>query len=260
MPVGVYRDPLVLLDELGITEPEEILLEAIAAHCGATILAQPLTGCEARILGYGDTAIITVNAAASPERRRFSAAHELGHWLRHRGKLAQACSEEMLAECWQVKDREAEANRFAASLLLPDPLFVPRARNRPITFEAVRDLADVFRTSLSATAIRLVERGSYPAMVLCCGPKGRKWFVRGDDVPEELFPRREPGPGSVAHRLLRDPASSGGCEEVDCDDWFAHEDAGRYVVREDSRRIAKNLVLTLLWWEDESQLLDLDED
>ena len=40
-----------LLQELGITEPEEIDLEAIAYYVGATIKRRPLDGCEARIVG-----------------------------------------------------------------------------------------------------------------------------------------------------------------------------------------------------------------
>jgi Zn-dependent peptidase ImmA (M78 family) len=68
-----------LLHDLGITEPKEIDLEAIAFHAGARVRRQPLDGCEARIVGHGDRAIITVNARSSYRRNRFSIAHELGH-------------------------------------------------------------------------------------------------------------------------------------------------------------------------------------
>jgi Zn-dependent peptidase ImmA (M78 family) len=83
-----YKSPASLLDELGIREPEEIAIEAIAEYCGATILYQPLQGAEARIVGHGDRAIITVNEAVPIGRRRFSGAHELGHWMCDRGKHA----------------------------------------------------------------------------------------------------------------------------------------------------------------------------
>lgn len=259
MPPGAYRSPSDLLDDLGITEPDEIIVEALAAHCGATILEQPLAGCEARLIGYGDRAIITVNSMSSVERRRFSAAHELGHWVRDRGRVVAACSEEMLAGRWQDKGRESGANRFAADLLLPDPIFRPHARNRPITLSTVRDLGTSFRTSVTATAIRLVELGSLPGMVLCSGHKGRLWFVRGPDVPKVLFPLKAPGKGSVAYDLLQGKTDAGGAE-VDADNWIDHPDAGHYEIHEDSMRITKDLVLTLLWWKDEAQIVDLDED
>jgi hypothetical protein len=259
MAPSAYRGPFDLLDDLGITEPDEIIIEALAAHCGATILDEPLAGCEARLIGYGDRAVITVNSASSVERRRFSAAHELGHWVRDRGRVAVACSEEMLAGKWQDKSRESGANRFAADLLLPDPIFRPRAKNRPITLSTVRGLGTAFRTSVTATAIRLVELGSLPGMVICSGPKGRLWFVKGPDVPMALFPLRAPGKGSVAYDLLQGKMDAGDAD-VEADNWIDHPEAGRYEIHEDSMHITKDLVLTLLWWKDEAQIIDLDGD
>jgi Zn-dependent peptidase ImmA (M78 family) len=171
MARAFYNDSAALLDDLGITEPDEIMIEALAAHCGATIIEQPLSGCEARLIGYGDKAIITVNSSSSIERRRFSAAHELGHWVRDKGRVAAACSEEMLVTRWQDKDRETSANRFAANLLLPDRIFRPRAKNRPITLHTVQELGFAFKTSITATAIRVVELGSIPGWYCAPAPK-----------------------------------------------------------------------------------------
>src|ERR1017187_10341105 len=95
-----FTAPAALLDELGITGPSEIILEAIAYRCHATIVYEPLTGCEARILGNDKEAIVTVNSNAPRERQRFSAAHELGHWMRDRGKVAFACTERTLLGEW----------------------------------------------------------------------------------------------------------------------------------------------------------------
>ena len=66
----VYRSPQTLLYELGITEPHEIDVEAIAYHCGAIVNYRHLDGCSARIIGYGDRAAISVDAN-SIRRRRF---------------------------------------------------------------------------------------------------------------------------------------------------------------------------------------------
>jgi hypothetical protein len=56
------------------------LLPALAYYSGARVRTRPLDGCEARIIGVGNQAIITVNAHSPPRRKRFSIAHELGHW------------------------------------------------------------------------------------------------------------------------------------------------------------------------------------
>lgn len=50
-----------ILQALGIEEPGEIDLEAVAWHMGVTVRYRPLDGCEARIIGNGARAIATIN-------------------------------------------------------------------------------------------------------------------------------------------------------------------------------------------------------
>ena len=83
-----------LLKSLGVTEPAEIDICAIAQSRGATVVEKRLTGCEARIVGYGERAIIVVNSESIPSRKRFSAAHELGHWMRDAGTIGFGCNPE----------------------------------------------------------------------------------------------------------------------------------------------------------------------
>lgn len=251
--------PDVLLDELGISEPSEINLETIAAYCGATIVYEPLDGCAAQIVGHGERAIITVDAHARRARQRFSAGHELGHWMYDRGRIAFACTSGNFNRDWHEGSRERRANRYAAELLLPTRIFGPRARGLPVTFESTRALANAFETSLTATAIRLVELGSHLAMVVCCDGGVLKWFIRSNDIPRELWPLERPGQGSAAARLLAG-ATKVDPQHVDADEWISHRDAHRYTVHEDSVLVQPNLTLTLLWWEDEQQLLDLDDE
>jgi len=252
-----YKSPATLLEELGITEPHDIKVEAIAEYCGATIVYEPLTGCDARILGHGDRAVIAVNSISLRERQRFSGAHELGHWMRDRGKIAFACAEMVFAAEWGEENPEVRANRYAADLLLPPPMFSPRAKNKDITLATARNLAKDFQTSLTATAIRLVELGSFPAMIVCYELGKRRWFTRGPDVPSVLWPLNEPGRGTVAYDLIEGTATSDGPVDVYADSWFDLPGAGRYEVREDSVRISDRFVLSLLWWKDERQILDL---
>jgi len=46
--------------------------------------------------------------------------------------------------------------------------------------------------------------------------------------------------------------------DVDADEWIDAEDAEDYVVREHSRKIGLDRVLTLLWWKDQRQVLAID--
>ncbi|MDX6444632.1 MAG: hypothetical protein QOH71_1706 [Blastocatellia bacterium] len=253
-----------LLQELGITEPLDIKIEAIAEHCGATIVYQRLNGSAARILGFGDRAFITVDSASRRERQRFSAAHELGHWMLDRGKVASfVCAEKIFATEWVNDNPERRANRYAADLLLPPLMFEPRAKNLEITFATVELLAHEFQTSLTATAIRLVEHGSFPAMVICSELGRRKWFIPGPDIPREIWPRDAPGAYTCAYDLFQGNHKEGPPTDIQADGWITHPQSRKYSLREHSKKISVDLVLTLLWWKDESQLLDLqgeDED
>lgn len=255
--VASYKSPAVLLDELGIVEPQDIKIEAIAEYCGATIVYESLKGCEARILGHGNRAIITVNRTSSRERQRFSGAHELGHWMRDRGKIAFACTELVFATEWGNENPEWQANRYAAELLLPKSMFFPRAKNKEITFATVRNLAKDFVTSLTATAIRLIELGSFPAILVCYDEGKRRWFTRAPDVPQLLWPRMEPASYTSAYDLIHGVTSAEGPADVCADGWFEIRSADRYEVREDSIKISDRFVLSLLWWKDERQILDL---
>ncbi len=94
-------------------------------------------------------------------------------------------------------------------------------------------------------------------MLVCNSPEGRRWFVRGPDVPDSVWPTDSPGSDSIAVDLLRGHAKEEGPADVYVDTWIDGEKGGQFSVKEDSVRITSTLVLSLLWWENESFLLDL---
>lgn len=250
--------PEEILSRLGITEPSDLDVEAIAYTCGATILPQPLTGCEANIIGFGDKAIITVNSNSIPTRQRFSSGHELGHWMKDRGQSAFACLNIQIDSEWTSNNPETRANRFASDLLLPISMFVPLAKGRPMTLETVCDLASIFRMSRTATAIRLVSYGSFPAMLLYYVDGKRKWFLRpSNDIPRSLFPADRLDAHSLTAGLLAGKTTDATGGEVRADHWFERDNAENYYIRESCFKTAADSVIVILWWEDERQLVDI---
>lgn len=244
------RSPAELLAALGIVDPADIDVAAIAQHCGATVVVEPLSGCEARVLGYGDRAVITVDAASSSTRQRFSAAHELGHWLADRGRVAHhLCAERELAAVGPGTSPEQRANRFAAELLLPAAMVRAHLRGAPVGLETAHSLADRFRTSLSAAAVRLVELAPTPALLLCFAP-GRsrwKWHFRSTAVAKGLWPRSLPAAGSAAAALLANASAAGGTSELPGSVWFRRPEAHLLRVREESAAFS-GYVLSVLSW------------
>ena len=250
-----FRPAAALLRELGISEPEEIDIEAIAQYCGATVIYGRLTGSEARIIGVDDRAIITVNRSSSRGRERFSAAHELGHWLRDAGEVALLCDPDS-AFGDSTSNRETRANEYAADLLLPTAMFTQRAEARAMTLQTAAALAETFTASLTATAIRLVQLGSYPAMVVVSDAEEMRWFRRGSDVPDSLWPR-VPSERTFAHDIARGTTDRGR-GDVYVDEWLSGT-TERHVVHEESRRLTEELVISMLWWMDETPLQNIVE-
>ncbi len=246
-----YRPAVDLLKELGITEPSEIDIEAIAQYCDATVTYGTLSGSEARIVGADESAIITVNRNGGRGRERFSAAHELAHWLRDAGEIALLCNPHRAFDESAGVNRESRANDYAADLLMPKFMFSPRSKGRVMTLATASELAEVFTTSLTSTAIRLIQLGSFPAVVVASDATRIRWFRRGPDVPESLWPR-VPGRKTFAHDLARGQRD-GGAGHVYVDEWFSGADE-RHNIHEDSRRITDDLVLSILCWTDEEPL------
>ena len=246
-----------LLQTLGVKEPEQIDLNAIAFFCGADVRERTLDGCDARIIGAGDRAIITIDENSNEYRKRFSIGHELGHWLADRGRISFTCRQSDFQNFHgNGLDKEAMANRFAAELLMPKAMFRNAANGLSITFDSVKLLAKQFRTSLTATAIRIVELGSYPCLVTCFDQHGRRWYWSNHTVPAGLRPYRLLQEGSEAHSILWGGSVYQGPVEIDADIWIDHPGSEDYVIVEDSLRGPDDTILTLLWWRDEKQIIE----
>ena len=109
-----------------------------------------------------------VSAADILPRRRFSAAHELGHFVLHRASMARFRydTDKTLLEADAAADpMEAEANRFAAELLIPEEVLQARAKELkgeyptcPRTVLAYR-LASELLVSREAMRYRLKQLG-----------------------------------------------------------------------------------------------------
>ncbi len=244
-----WEEPEELLRHLGVETPEGIDVEAICYYCRAPIIYRRMRGCEARIVSFRGTAVIVVNEASHPFRQRFSAAHELAHWMLDSRDQAHSVTGE------QYRESEGRADRWAADLLMPASMFTADAEGRDVTFDTVRDLARRYRTSLTATALRLVRLGSFPSMLVCSRRAERwKWFYRGPGVPQEMWPRDQPGPGTSAHELLRGRRVSSGPRIVGAEGWLERKDAWWFEISEDSVAVQRGEVLSLLWWRELGQL------
>jgi len=97
---------------------------------------------------------IGLNAREPLSRKRFTLAHEIGHFLLHKGKLESGVFEEdtMYRGTGMSSVEEIQANQFAADLLMPMEL-IHRLIGKGM--KGVRDLAAELQVSEPALKIRL---------------------------------------------------------------------------------------------------------
>jgi hypothetical protein len=245
-----------LLQQLGVTEPQEIDLEAIAYHVGAKVRFRPLCGCEAHIVGCAGRAIITVKRDSSARRKRFSIAHELGHWRYHRGKTLVCRVEEYRPR--DAASPEKVADGYAADLLMPRYLFVPMASAiERISFDSIGRLAESFKTSLTATAIRFVDLDQFLGFVVSHTSRGRRWFARAPSVPRHWFPREDLDEKSFAFGIqFGGRPDDGAPRKIGAEAWFDRQGASRFTVREQTVRVARDETVSLVLIDDKAMLED----
>lgn len=159
--------------------------------------------------------LVTNKSRESP-RARFSFAHELGHYFLdwHRRSLeGGAPAHGSFADFQSNNLVEREADQFAANLLLPSKRVKKAARGRIDAEEIVR-LANVFGTSISATAMRCARLNLAPLIVMRWTQQGRAWCWSSDEYEERTRNRafrsieRIP-PDSVTRQVLNSGQADG---------------------------------------------------
>ena len=255
-----------VLDELGIRDPKDLLLlEEIAYVRGATVVDRPLRGMEARITIIGKRAVISVSdTVRSVSRRRYSIAHELGHFEMHRSESSLSlCTEKDIGdEAAEIsKGREQEANAFAASLLMPRRFFKPLCQASEPSIDAIADLARVFSTSLTATGIRYTQFTKEAAVLVFSQAGVVRWFKGSgafDDLELYIPVGERLEKGTLAFSCYHTGTVSRAPKRVAASAWVDSASCrpGAKILEHSTPILGNDGVLTMLWIDDDI----LDED
>lgn len=145
-------------ENLFLTKPPLPILE-VAESYGLSVLEADFSN-QPGLSGILDVEkqIIFVNKTDSPSHKRFTIAHELGHWLLHREAVEQKDSSLVLYYRrplgGETDDKEKEANCFAANLLVPIAQLKLYCR-----YYSGQELADLFAVSQQVIGYRLQALG-----------------------------------------------------------------------------------------------------
>ncbi|NYT60277.1 ImmA/IrrE family metallo-endopeptidase [Alcaligenaceae bacterium] len=239
-----------LIANLGISTPEDLDIEAIAFDSQVEVVYEPMTGCEASLVGYRDRAIATINPSKVRGRERFSVAHELGHWHLHRGRSFRCRVDDPDTNLSSDRALEREADSFAAHLLLPRSLFNPLIKSFGTpTFQQLINVAHDFETSILTTTLRLANVNTQPVIVACYDRNGKRWAVPAQDIPTRWRLKEELDEDSFTYDLLHYGKECQGLRKQPADVWFINNDAGEYEVQEQCLVSTAGTALVLLYLE-----------
>lgn len=222
-----------LIRELGI---DHLPIDPIEIAESLGIVVEPKCtedGVSGMLIRVGNEfGIVYATHIESEGFRRFSVAHEIGHF-RIPGHIDAVLEHGQIHEShagFVAGDKyEREADEFAATLLMPSKLFVREMRSHGDGLQAVRGLAEKCVTSLPAAAIRYVQLAEVPvAMVVstdACidycfmsdpmrGFDGLLWPRKGQQLPVDS----ETEEFNLAPQNIS--ASERAASEVDLRVWF----------------------------------------
>lgn len=160
-----------LAEACGFTRPP-IDVERVAKHLQLKIAYAELgEGVSGLLISKGDRTAIAVQGSDASNRKRFTIAHEIGHfYLRHQFEPGEhvhvdhghVITPRNSRSSTGVDPKEIEANQFAACLLMPTKLLEARIkalRTRSLRDSHVTYLANEFEVSEQAMTIRLSTLG-----------------------------------------------------------------------------------------------------
>ena len=103
--------------------------------------------------------ILYSSATTSEGRKRFTIAHEFGHYIlhRHQQDLFECSDGDIETGDNNGRDIETEADLFASTLLMPLDDFRRQVDGQSISFDLLSHCADRYGVSLTAAALRWTE-------------------------------------------------------------------------------------------------------
>jgi Zn-dependent peptidase ImmA (M78 family) len=194
-------------------------------------------------------------------RARFTLGHELGHYYinEHRNALKKGLAPSHPSFCEYASDLlvEREADHFASNLLMPRTLFTKQANICPRGLAGILNLASIFGTSVTSTAIRYVKVEVEPCVVIKWQEKRVKYILSSDVMEKARFRRpvvsaKKLPSGSPTVRALAGEKPSGGffSAGTKAASWFPRlgvNETGELALVEQAITLGRFGVLTFLY-------------
>jgi Zn-dependent peptidase ImmA (M78 family) len=244
-----------MLEEAGVTQPDDIDLDRLAEAEGAEIVYDDLDGATASVMRLGSVARIRIsNRITDLGAQRFTGAHEIGH-LRLEHEVPFGNTNEVIERICKPLEKsrkapERAASVFASEIVMPESLVRRYCAVPYITLAPAREIASDFITSLLASAMRITEITTERCAVAYSVLGRVKWIKRSATFPDWIPHGRRVDPTSAVadyyERGKLDPAARMLAVEA----WLPRQrvDGTNVQIVEQSAAIPElGVVFTMLW-------------
>lgn len=200
-----------LLANCGLDEITDMPMDLFVAGLDAMLIEEELKHSDGKIIFGNSKVVIKVNSQIQfPERKRFVAAHEVGHLIMHRGlhlpedTFANFNIIAGMEKALKFGKQELEANEFASELLMPEKLFLKEAKGKKFSPMLIKQLSERFKASLTAIIFRYLQFDLHPICLVFIDNGIVKYWKKSDGLKVWFgdYTRLAPPPGSVAAEYL----------------------------------------------------------
>jgi Zn-dependent peptidase ImmA (M78 family) len=243
-----------LLEKYEVQEAKDLDLQRIAQDLDITIEEDDLEGCDGmlQMVAEPKCGIITVKSSIrEPGQKRFIIGHEIGHFeTPARPGLGYHCaSADLSLSNQRIKPEERAANEFAAELLMPERLFVPRLVRQSPRMDLIKDLAADFKTTLTATLRRFIEFTENRCALVCSENSKVKYCVPSKEFGFRIAHGRPLDKNSFAIDYFEQGNIDERIQSVLASAWVKNSriDQSACIKEHSIAQPNYNSVLTLLW-------------
>lgn len=139
-------------------ETSPLDVQELLSVLGIKLISVPMKDDVSGMLSLADNGqvwVVKVNALHHPNRQRFTIAHEIAHFARHRFQQVEFKDLNFFRN-GETNSMEAEANRFASELLMPEIEFRERVK---VFSGSIESIAQYFKVSTLAVRVRAKTLG-----------------------------------------------------------------------------------------------------
>jgi Zn-dependent peptidase ImmA (M78 family) len=192
-----------LLASLGLSRIQN--LNEILHALKLKVVEKDLTSVDGILIRKSGKGIIAVKRSVKEiGRKNFTICHEIGHYILPKHGSVTCKSDEIDSWKSNLSPYEIEANKFASELLLPTKVIFPLVEKKKATLTLVKEIANSFHTSLTATALKCVAVTEEKCAVVW-SVNGQIQWCKPNENFKSFIPKRQLDSDSLAYQLIQTP-------------------------------------------------------